>query len=184
MSCITEILKKKGNEEYLRCGTDTVIESGGIYKGYEYLITFRDIGFRCGYVAISTDHPLHKFNNENYDDLPVDCHGGVTFFEESHLTQKLLGFKCADKWIGFDAGHAGDAHDVFLMLKLWPETKSLADIYKRFHCQEDEIRTNQYMTKECKKVINQLIQIKNEEAKNVTHKKTFRKGKRSNETIL
>lgn len=65
MSCIPKILELKGTKEFLPIPslnqqdkyTTTVIEGGGNYKGYDYLITFRDMGFRCGYVALEPNHP-------------------------------------------------------------------------------------------------------------------------------
>jgi len=60
-------------------------------------IVMRNIGF-CGYVGIPENHPLAGFG---YDDIPLDCHGGLTFCGE---------IKGADGWYfyGWDYSHSGD----------------------------------------------------------------------------
>jgi len=67
MSCIPKILELKGDKDHLHtmdhsklpadCGN--VIEGGGEYKGYHYLITFTGTAHRCGYVGIEEGHPLY-----------------------------------------------------------------------------------------------------------------------------
>jgi hypothetical protein len=51
-------------------------------------------GFLCGYVSIPLNHPFYK---KPYEDIPVDCHGGLTFGEGKK-----------DYWIGFDCAHSFD----------------------------------------------------------------------------
>lgn len=63
MSCITEILKVKGDKDFIVSG-EIAIEGGGTYKDYEYIITFTSSGHRCGYVAIPESHSLYKFYKE------------------------------------------------------------------------------------------------------------------------
>ena len=54
----------------------------------------------CSYVGIPLDHPLAGYE---YDDMPVDAHGGLTFAGEGdHIRPK--GFY----WYGWDYSHAGD----------------------------------------------------------------------------
>lgn len=51
-------------------------------------------GFLNGYVAIPGDHP---YWGKIYEDLNIECHGGLTFG------------KCSDRhWIGFDCAHSFD----------------------------------------------------------------------------
>jgi len=191
MSCITEILAKKGDKEFLPVPSKKnvgeargiVIEDGGVYKGYEFLVTFNDMGFRCGYVAISEDHPTYKCN-EDYPDFNV--HGGVTFFDQGHLAEVILGHTCTDKWIGFDCGHAGDMNDYEQAKKYFQDNerilngiisvqairKSVENDMERSHPGyierknspdnpwRDHPRTKQYVVKQCKKLINQLIKEK------------------------
>ncbi len=171
MSCITEILKKKGDQEFLSIPSKKqpeqdrgiVIEGGGHYKGYEYLITFNDMGFRCGYVAITQDHPDYSFNEEHrYPDYSV--HGGVTFFDESHLAESILGHSCTDKWIGFDAGHAWDVHDIDCALKYFPNLRPTQrdhiETMNRIGRMDGScvLRTKEYMEQECKNLIDQIIE--------------------------
>ena len=76
------------------------------YKGMECKVTRRGIqepgvketflfgGHLCGYIRIPDNHPYH---HKDYEDIPIDCHGGLTYGE------------CSDKhWIGFDCAHCFD----------------------------------------------------------------------------
>jgi|SRR6185503_1029516 len=146
MTCITKILELKGDKEFLPVNSRIVIEGGGSYKGIEYLITFTEMGTRCGYVAIS--EPF------DYDD--IDCHGGLTFFSQSHSAKKLLDIACDDIWIGFDAAHAYDGRSKNTVLKYFGETK-LSDSF--FDCVEPFTihRTYNFMENECQSIIDQLI---------------------------
>jgi|ERR1041385_95645 hypothetical protein len=168
MSCISEILKVKGDKEFLRVGDEIVIEDGGNYKGYEYLITFSTNGFRCGYVAIDTNHPTYH-DSSDYPDYSV--HGGITFFDKSHLAESILGHTCTDKWLGFNAGHSCDLSDIDSVNKYFPTLRMMKLLYlKKINetlCKniffDSSIRTKEYMIDECKKLIDQLIEKDSEE---------------------
>lgn len=105
MSCIPKLLEKKKENPYL--SPNIYLEGGGNYKGYNYCITLNSLGTRCGYVAISKEHPDYD-NEEKLTDLKV--HGGVTFLDNPSRITKETG-KCNDKWVGFDAGHTAKLHD-------------------------------------------------------------------------
>jgi hypothetical protein len=56
----------------------------------------------CGYVQIPEGH---KFYGKYYDDVDIDCHGGLTFAGDFHVTDS----NNAGKWcIGFDFQHYND----------------------------------------------------------------------------
>jgi hypothetical protein len=52
------------------------------------------------YLGIPPTHPLAGYG---YDDLPIDCHGGLTFSSEGggHWPEGYY-------WYGYDYAHAGD----------------------------------------------------------------------------
>jgi hypothetical protein len=75
------------------------------------------LGWYCGYVKVPKGCPYGK--NDNYDAVPIECHGGLTYAREGI--------------IGFDCAHYDDAEN----------PKDL-----------------NYVTQECKNIINQLIQLK------------------------
>lgn len=179
MSCIPKILELKGSADFLEVPSpDTrmfnrgiVVEGGGKYRGYDFIITFTDMGFRCGYVAIDSDHPSYHFSkNDDFPDYHV--HGGVTFFERSHISKAILGNTvCEDKWIGFDAGHYGDLVDKDLTLKYFPDLRDvqvehLLEMAKIFEIRSSDsfmnYRTREYMEEQCHHLIDQLIERRNE----------------------
>ena len=57
----------------------------------------------CAYVGIPEAHPLA---NHDYNDLPVDCHGGLTF--GAHGRQKGETWPSGYYWYGWDYGHCDD----------------------------------------------------------------------------
>ena len=169
MSCITEILKVKGDQEFLRrdhTGKRKMlgVEGGGLYKGYEYLITFNDMGFRCGYVAIPLDHKFYE-NDLTSDDEEINAHGGITFHGQHSIVEDILGKQCTDRWIGFDAGHCYDIPDLACTKKYFPDLRQarLDHVIEMSHCferhdTEAAIRTFDFMESECKNLIDQLIE--------------------------
>lgn len=54
-----------------------------------------------GYLGVPSDHPLA---GHLYDDLPLDCHGGLTFADEGNGKTFPKGWF----WYGFDYAHLGD----------------------------------------------------------------------------
>ena len=111
----------------------------GVYDGYEYLVI--SLGRHpCGYVILTEDN---KYFGKFYDDIPINCHGGLTFsdskisfLEWSEKYKCMVRTSIKDKWIiGWDYAHYGD-YTVF-------------DRYGDRHTTEE-------ILKECKNVINQL----------------------------
>ena len=65
------------------------------YYGFPCVILFMPMGYRCGYVGVSVDH---KYYGAVYDEIPIDCHCGLTYSDSRLHGQE-------DKhtwWIGFD----------------------------------------------------------------------------------
>lgn len=180
MTCITKLLELKGDKKFILAPSNegVIIEDGGTYKGYEYLTVLNGTGFRCGYVAITPEHPLYNFQKDEdafiyYPDL--DVHGGVTFFDKQHLIES----DCKDKWIGFDCGHAGDGWDYDIASGRFAglgDAKTAESIKQVQKIREDvkrkmeydnpafaeqlrdyeTVRTTEYVVDECKRLIDQL----------------------------
>lgn len=148
MSCITELLKIKGDAPALPINGHVVIEGGGIYKNHEYLITFTHLGHRCGYVAIA-DCEVKYVDG-------IKCHGGVTFDGRDHAAKNLLDISCNDFWVGFDAAHFGDKGCAETAIKYFPDSNKAATF-----AVDDEFSTHktyEYMEGECKSIIDQLTE--------------------------
>lgn len=163
MSCITQILKLKGDEPFMKYDDSTVVEGGGIYKGYEYLIIFVSYGHRCGYVALKepeTERFLKEKGEDKYYYPDLDCHGDVTFFEKTHRLKSLLPIPCDDFWIGFDAAHCWDKPCVKTIEKYFGNTDYLKfkkeNAWMDIHDDDAAHRSYKYMELECLKVIDQL----------------------------
>ena len=75
----------------------------GIYKGYHYAIV--SFGSHpCAYIELPKGH---KYYGKDYDDIPIDCHGGLTYSREGILPSSNDYHKDG-YWIGWDYAHLGD----------------------------------------------------------------------------
>lgn len=66
----------------------------------------------CGYVGVPLDSPLA---GKSYDDMPLECHGGLTFAEpgrKGYLPEEFF-------WYGWDYGHHGDYSEYNPEGRLW-----------------------------------------------------------------
>lgn len=81
--------------------------------GLPCLIVRGPLGGLCGYVGVAEGH---RYFGVNYNDVPVDVHGGLTFSDkcqgqpEGHTICHLPAEGEPDEawWLGFDCGHVGD----------------------------------------------------------------------------
>lgn len=163
MSCITQILALKGNKEFLPVNGGIVVEGGGTYKDHEYLIVFTEAGHRCGYVALKPEEHARVQKDSKYKDYPddmVNCHGGVTFYENTHSAKKLLPIPCDDFWLGFDAAHCYDAPDPQAAKKYFGDnseaTRGARFMESMAKLNDVKHRTFKYMESECFNIIDQL----------------------------
>lgn len=129
-----------------------LVVSEGKYLGFEWVTIHNDMGFRCGYVKIEKSHP---FFGKHYDDIPIDCHGGVTFADYD--------VPCNEEgeddayWIGFDCGNYSDLPDINLM------NEPNLTIYNMFgfmmypEHSGRTLKTQEYVENQCKSICEQLL---------------------------
>lgn len=174
MSCITQILKLKGDKEFfVPEGSFHAIEGGGVYRDYEYLVTLVPHGGRCGYVAIPPHHEYSNLKENDYDAPNIECHGCITFVSKEHSLKDYLTIPCSDMWIGFDCSHYGDSPDKVNAVKYFGKEVDSELFWFGQHfeklissCDEDvgevcKIRDYSYVENECKSIIDQLISLEN-----------------------
>ena len=72
------------------------------HEGYEYYII--TLGTHpCCYVLL----PLgHNYHGEHYDDIPIECHFGLTYSEPTLLRDNII--TGGELVIGWDYAHIGD----------------------------------------------------------------------------
>ncbi|HWY98119.1 MAG TPA: hypothetical protein VNY36_03440 [Bacteroidia bacterium] len=150
----------KGEKEFLLHDGHVAVEGGGVYKDHEYLIVLNSLGHRCGYVALKPEHEYSK-PKYYYDDLDIECHGGLTFMSAQHSLKELLPVVCNDVWIGFDCGHCTDLSDTEAYKKYYGEevAKSKEDFFKmdEYRFEHSSMKTFEYVEQECHKIIDQLV---------------------------
>ena len=68
------------------------IEKEFEYHGFTCIVRRGPMGALNGYVVLPEGH---RYYGKNYDDIPVEIHGGLTYseFEEEH--GYMIGFDCA-----------------------------------------------------------------------------------------
>lgn len=74
-----------------------IVEHGQL-GDYEYLIRSTPMGTLNGYIGLP---PWHPWNDMHYDEIPVDCHGGLSFadyWDEFGLEAYWVGFDCCHDW--------------------------------------------------------------------------------------
>lgn len=80
-------------------------KEGRIYKDWTdqgiRCIIMRGPSSLCAYAGVLSDHPLA---NMKYDDVPIYCHGGLTFDGPGGDGLRPEGYF----WYGWDYGHSGD----------------------------------------------------------------------------
>ena len=131
----------------------------GEHLGLEWMVIHNGNGYRCGYVRLPAGHPWH---GENYDDIPVTVHGGLTFTEPDKPCDAPG--PDTDWWIGFDCAHSGDAPDPELPINGGHDSLFM-DFMLSFaeRCFPDEnfampeIRSQEYVERECLSVCEQAV---------------------------
>lgn len=127
------------------------------YKGFPCVVLFMPMGFRCGYVGLPKEN---KYYGKSYDDIPVDCHCGLTYSDRKlHMQNDTSVW-----WIGFDCGHACDGYDVQKIKELYADDENImkqvermSDYFKIFA--GSPVRTLEYCEEECKKIVEQIIEL-------------------------
>ena len=121
------------------------ILASGEHKGYNYYVLNQGT-HPCGYVEIPHDS---KYFNVDYDNIPVECHGGLTYGRGF-----LVGEATVDDnryFIGWDYAHYGDYVGYSSMFGVSESSCG----YKRY--------TTDTVVAECKYVIEQLIMLEQED---------------------
>ena len=107
------------------------------YKGFNCLILRMPSrlgkGHLCGYVELPEKNDLPN----NYDDININVHGGLTFMREQKSSTRKYGV-C----LGFDCAHSGD---------LCPQMREYS------HNEKDLYKNIAYVRKECESICDQLI---------------------------
>ncbi len=88
-----------------------IILENDFYKDYEYYII--TLGSHpCCYVLLPKGHKYHGYF---YNDIPISCHYGLTYSEDTLLKDNVID---NDEWvIGWDYAHYGDfiSYDVMFV---------------------------------------------------------------------
>lgn len=113
------------------------------YNGYRCLIRRNMMsGTLCGYVGLG---PGHKYYDKPYDDIPIECHGGLTFADKIPET----GDGCF--YIGFNCCHYNDVMPFMAM--------HLNDSYSKILESEEYVsyKDVEYVRTQVKQIVDQLV---------------------------
>lgn len=117
MKEIFELIKREGDtKEWIY-----TCENGIDFKCYIRRVPRS--GHLCGYVHLTQDNDYYGYE---YDDIPVNCHGGLTYGSE-HENEWVIGFDCA---------HLGDLQPFYTDMELYGNTGTYRDMeYVTFQCE-------------------------------------------------
>lgn len=112
------------------------------YKGRECIVVFTKLGFRNGYVSVKQPFDYEKLIN-------IDAHGGLNFSGE------LPDYYGATReyYIGFDCGHCWDGIDMDQAIAYGLQK---ADVKDYWLTTDEPVRSVEYVSEECKKIVDQL----------------------------
>lgn len=112
-------------------GYDCIIRRIAVWDGHDLDHLFG--GHLCGYVKIPEDHPFFQYTWDQWSELDIDVHGGITF--------------CQNGWIGFDCAHTNDVTPSLLKSKsewledVFPSLSSFPDpTYKDLEFVKGELK--------------------------------------------
>jgi hypothetical protein len=137
--CMNELNDDCCMNDFLSCNRAANLVKQGNQAGFNWAVLHNGMGFRCGYVRIPEGHPWFGMDCDSIHEknCHVSVHGGLTFsgtFADGH-------------WVGFDCAHYGDKQDPSL-----PFTTEM----KTF--KEGEIRSTEYVQRECENLCEQAKQ--------------------------
>lgn len=98
----------------------------GNYKGFDFAIISYGT-HPCAYVKLPNEH---KYFGKNYDDIPIECHCGLTY-SDSNLLPDLFE---SGWWIGWDYAHCYDysgymmGFDSFTNNRKWQTSEILSEV--------------------------------------------------------
>lgn len=128
----------------------TKVLDKGNYKGFDYAIISYGT-HPCCYVFLPRGH---KYYGKSYDEINIDCHGGLTYAEDDLSSNPIV----TDKWvIGWDYHHCDDYSGLYKTeyLKLLNSGKELMDSFAKMN-EGVKKWTTQELLQEVKEVIEQL----------------------------
>lgn len=138
--------------------TDYIVEYQFKYKGYDCVIIFGYRGYRCGYIGIPEGHPLYGIDMIIKDESPFFVHGGITYSGGGKGSTYPI--ESDLWWLGFDCIHLGDDIDFNCLKKYFGNDKRIKRIFKEesvFYDTESIVRTKEFVTLECIKLVDQII---------------------------
>ena len=147
-----------------------IVEKRETYKGYDYAITFTDMGHRCAYIILRkpivfknldpTDENGDLYNYWYNIHKYLDIYGGMTYcnwhnldLEDPEISEFVIGWDYIHSW---NKPNYGQAFEYFpekrdIIAKLMEMNKPIYDDKdKHFASLED-------VEKDCKNLINQII---------------------------
>ena len=126
-----------------------IVEERFDYKEFPCVILFQPMGYRTGYVGLNKGH---RFYGKDYNDIPIDCHCGLTYSRSY-----LYGQEDKDVWwIGYDCGHICDSRDIDSVKKYYGAkiADDMNDYFSYLNCAVE--RDFDYCKKQCEYIVEQL----------------------------
>lgn len=130
------------------------------YKGYSCVVIFQSLGYRTAYINVGNT----KYRSVDYEDIPLDIHGGLTYSSNTLYGQE---YNASDWWIGWDYGHYGDGTDFERALTLFGDDENICISIKfnqmlrsRFENENMYVYTVRDCMRDCMNAVDQIIVLR------------------------
>ena len=136
-----------------------IVEREFEHAGYKCVVVFGDMGYRCGYVGV---HKGSKLYRKNYDKIDFHVHGGLTYSGGGKNSDYPI--ESDLWWFGFDCAHWGDGKELKRAWEIFTEKRKQlemamqieGEIYGEEGNTDEDIRSEEYVTEECKRLAEQI----------------------------
>lgn len=168
-----------------------IVEQEFEHAGYKCVVTFCDMGHRCGYVGIPSTHPLYGKDYSDYLEIKKEdiegreVSGIIPLFcaclDKDERIQIDAYFQChggitysggGEKseypieselwWFGFDCAHAGDEKDFNALMEKFPQNQNYTRQMMRYQIGGETVRSLEYVQDECRNLAEQLKEFEKE----------------------
>ena len=136
----------------------SVVEERFEYKCFPCVVVMQNMCFRTAYVGIPQGNPLYR---KHYENINVDCHGGLTYARDSLLDQPETDLW----WIGFDTAQWGDGYDYEAGKKLFADSEDnmegilcMERIYRECGTNDFPFKSLEFCKSQCKSIVDQILE--------------------------
>lgn len=142
-------------------GANVYIEEKFEHNSYKCVCVFTKGGYRCGYVAVNTNHPYYGLSYDNEGPDEILCHWGLTYAGNGN---HFNGGEDGLWWFGFDCGHYNDLTDYETAKNyglINDKEYSVGMVFENILKEDEDIilKDKEFVKDNCKMIVEQLRKV-------------------------